>query len=559
MPAVRFNQFAGELPAVHPDKLPEENAQRAENVRLLSGALEAWHEPDTHRSLSSSSPRTVFRTQYGSWLEFPERRHVVNSVHSNDPYNRVFFTGSDIAPSVSNYSQAVDSDTPAYYRLGVPVPEKATGSVVDSDDSDGDDGDEYEEDEKRTYYYAVTFVNEFGEEGPPCEAAGPFEVSPDQTVELELPRIDHFDNPDNVAFDENQVPLVECYIYRSSGGSFQFIASTDVGSDTFKDTVEAGAAAEALESEEWYPPPDNLNGLTVVAGGFLAAYRHATDPNEEHASAGNEVLFSEANLPHAWPTAYRLPVDYEVVALGSFGQTLVVLTKGSVFMGKGADPGSVTLENTNIQQPCIAEESVVSLHGGVVYASPDGLVYVTGQGPEVITEGVLTRREWDRYRPETIRASSWYHLYVAFYDGEDGSGAFAFDPRRSEQGIVHFDMPYPSAVFTDLEEDELYFAEGDELKRWNAGSRMTFKWRSRSMTSPRPFPVRVVRVWADEYPVDIQIYREGSLQDAVSVSGREPIRIEGGTLARNYEVEVEGRYPVHDITLASSMVALMEA
>jgi len=567
MGAIRLQEFAGELPAIHPDKLPMENAQVAENARLLSGALEAWNAPSKCRDLTLSSPRTVFRTQYGSWLEWSDRCCVTNSVHSSDPYNRVFFTGVG-QPSVADYSQAVAGDTPGYYRLGVPIPEKPSDDgLVDNPNYEPENGDEDEDEdedevhEERTYYYVVTLVNEFGEEGVPSDPLGPLDVPVNKTVEIGLPRINHWDHDDldNVSFDEEQVPIVEYYIYRSSGGPFQFIASVSASEGSFVDSIEAGAEAEQLESEEWYPPPDNLAGLTVVAGNFLAAYRKATEPGEQNASAGNEVLFSESGLPHAWPTAYRLPVDYEVVALGSFGQTLVVLTKGSVFLGQGSSPAGMALTNTNIQQPCLAEESVVSLQGGVVYASPDGLVYVTDQGPQVVTQSVFTRREWQRFNPETIRASSWYHQYVAFYDGEDGPGAFVFDPRNPEQGIVRFDTPYPSAVFTDLEEGRLYFAVDDELREWNAGSRLTYRWRSRSMMLPRPQPIRVVRVWADRYPVNVRIYRDGFLQGVVYANSDSAVRVPGGSLARHYEIEIEGSYPVYDVALGPSMASLLEA
>lgn len=90
----------------------------------------------------------------------------------------------------------------------------------------------------------------------------------------------------------------------------------------------------------------------------------------------NEVYFSEPYLPHAWPARYRLTVDYPIVALGSFGTTIVVATEGRPFLITGSHPESMSQLELDLIEPCVSARSMASMGHGVVYASRNGLVYV---------------------------------------------------------------------------------------------------------------------------------------------------------------------------------------
>lgn len=551
MAALRFATFTGEKPGRHPQKLELSDAVEARNVRLLSGALEPWREPAHQFSsnLNVGAPRTIFKTQYHFWLEWSTYQSVTNSILSNDPYERVFFTDGG-APRVVDRERAEAGDGPFpsnSVRLGVPAPEYAgSPSVVEKSSIEDppehwSDVDDLDPDRMFDFTYAITYVNEFGEEGPPGPAIGPVEVPEDSTVQFPLPGLP-------TVVDQGEMLLKEYYVYRSSGGGpFQFIDNVPVSDTQFTDFTDPGMGRERLESENWDMPPEELDGLVVVAGNYLAGFRH------------NEVLFSEAGLAHAWPTPYRQPTDYAVVALGTFGQTLVVLTQGSVYMGQGSHPSAITLTNTAFQQPCVSRESVVSLMGGVAYASPDGLVYVTGQGPQIVTQDIFDRRSWRRLNPRSIRAASWYHLYIGFYETDDGeTGGFIFDPRRVEWGVVFLDSDYPDAVFTDLEEDVLYLALGTSVRSWDAGDKQTYRWRSRPADLPVQKPVGVARVAADGYPVTLRLFRDGERQAEAEVGGNHPVRLPDANLGRTYQVEVETQNTVYEVQIASSVRELIQ-
>src|SRR3546814_14281164 len=54
-------------------------------------------------------------------------------------------------------------------------------------------------------------------------------------------------------------------------------------------------------------------------------------------------------------------------------------------------------------QPCVSKRSISVWQDAVVYASPDGLVGVDqGGSMQVLTEAVLTRDQWQEYKPESM-------------------------------------------------------------------------------------------------------------------------------------------------------------
>ena len=52
--------------------------------------------------------------------------------------------------------------------------------------------------------------------------------------------------------------------------------------------------------------------MVVMPGGVIAGF------------AGRDVYFCEPFKPHAWPVAYSMPVDAEIVTLGVYDTTLLV-------------------------------------------------------------------------------------------------------------------------------------------------------------------------------------------------------------------------------------------
>lgn len=61
MPAIKLEQFGGQLPAWDPHLLPVGQAADSENTYLFSGALEGWREPTLLRAMQNPAARYAYR------------------------------------------------------------------------------------------------------------------------------------------------------------------------------------------------------------------------------------------------------------------------------------------------------------------------------------------------------------------------------------------------------------------------------------------------------------------------------------------------------------------
>lgn len=202
-----------------------------------------------------------------------------------------------------------------------------------------------------------------------------------------------------------------------------------------------------------------------MANGILAGFFDST------------VCFSESYLPYAWPSAYQLTTEHEIVTAAALGNTLVVLTKGYPYLFSGISPDAMAGQKLESNQSCVSSRSAVIVNGSLIYASPDGLVGLTSGGMAVLTNQIITRDQWQEYDPSSIKAYQQEGRYLAFY-GPDLDKAFIFDPASGD--FRHFSMKIDCA-FNSLEDDALYICRNGDLSKWNAGDDfISYQWRSKS-------------------------------------------------------------------------------
>jgi hypothetical protein len=67
-------------------------------------------------------------------------------------------------------------------------------------------------------------------------------------------------------------------------------------------------------------------------------------------------------------------------------------------------------------QACVSKRSLAYLTDiGVVFASPDGLIAIAGNGKVAnLTDSIFTRRQWQALRPETILGVAHDDVYYFF-------------------------------------------------------------------------------------------------------------------------------------------------
>ena len=605
--------FKGIAPAVSPRLLSDDFAQTAENIDFESGRLTPIKEDlDIGDDFNASSRSSVFIYRYrttdgGSGttakkLEWND--DYVKAVHSplatdDDEYERAYWTGEGDYPKMAPKSTIISGSTgypAAHYRLGVP----AGASAITTSKS----GTASETQEPDTVSYVVTFVSAYGEEGPPNNASTTITKTDPETVTLTIP-----------AFSGSNNNLTKKRVYRSNTGStstnFQFLAelsstgwttpdgtytaySGSYGINSIPDTVDSTALGEVLPSLTWVGPPDDttasypygpLENLISVGNGILAGH------------SGNRLCFSEAYLPHAWPVQYRLTIDASIVGLGATANGVVVLTQGSPFFVTGTDPSAMSAIQVDLMQACINKHSIVDMGEYVLYASPDGLVAVSGTEGEVVTKNVITALQWNTdFKPSIIKAFLHEGTYIAFWKSGSDYGGWIYDPRATENqfSTLTSDVEIRGGT-TDTNTGDVYLIVANTAMKFRgATTNKTAKWKSKKHLSDMPVSLGWVSVHAVSWPtlpdpaptgsalttwieanaIKITVYGDGATisvyyiwkeiddndltsyamrNGSTDTTLREPIMRLPATVAQEWEVEVETKYEVNEVCLAQSM------
>lgn len=393
---------------------------------------------------------------------------------------------------------------------------------------------------KRDRAYLVTWVNGYGEEGPPSDPTSIFSVTPDITVNFTS-------FPTESLNGANNYWITKMRLYRTdANGNWRFVTELDYNTQTYADSKLDGDLGETLATEGWYAPPDTMQGLTMMPGGsFIGFY-------------GKTVLGSKPYVPYAYPYENRVQVDQNIVGLVCTAAGVVVLTEGNPSLLIGTDPSSWAVVKLEIPQSCSNAQSIVDMGDYGLFASPDGLVAIRQNDAQVATASVLSREQWQSYTPATVVGS----FYEGKYFGSYGSGAsrvgFIFNPSSNDFVDVSTTVP-PIAFYNDLTTDTLYFLGTDGvIYAWDRGaSSLSFTWASKTFQAPFPTNMGAAQVVADG-TVTFSLYADGVLKHTQSVTSANPFRLPSGYMAMDYKVVLTGNQRVRMVVVAGTISELKE-
>lgn len=535
MPVIRLSGFAGENRALHPKLLPDAVGVASRNQKPGRGDLRPWRQPLTVASVPSGR-QTIYRmgrdvandSQY--WLSWTGVVHAVCGFDAEDTTERTYYSG-DGEPKVTDNTIALAS-TPyptASRPLGLPGPATPLLASTNSGTWEGED---------ETYFYVYTYVNDWGWESAPSPVSLMQTRPSDATATLS-----GFGEPAAGGYQVNRIR-----IYRTetaTSGATEFFFLREIAYGTISTTDDNRTLGEVLPTVAWVPPPADLSHLTSLWNGMLAGI------------SGNAVRFCEAYTPYAWPIAYDVvPPNGKPVALGVFGQSLLVLTTGRPLLVAGSGPDSMDQQPLEFSQACVAARSVVSMGAGVAWASEDGLCWFGQGGARILTAGLMTRDDWQALVPSSIVGQMYEGLYYGSYDGGSGRKGFMIDP-SNPQGLFFTDAGYAALHFDELQ-DQLYVLSGGSVQRWDAGEPLTCRFRSKMFTTLRPVNFACAEVVADAYPVTMRLYADGVLKHTQTVASREPFRLPSGYMALDWQLELEGTAAVQTMAIATSMIELAQ-
>ena len=323
---------------------------------------------------------------------------------------------------------------------------------------------EFDTDVAETRAYVYTYVTAYAEEGqtsPSTVATG--DINGFWYIEIPI--------PPPADLSTNNITTVRLYrtIVDSAGNATYYqVSEFPINPSAVTGYVDDAKPSDIvgnkqLDSIGYSPPPDGLQGVVMMANGIAAGFT-----NER------EVWFSAAYLPHAWPAAYALTVDYPIVGLTANGTSLNILTQGSPFIATGVTPDTMTIGKITANEPCIGRGSIVSSGEGAYYASPNGIQLLNTGGTTNITLGIYEKEFHYTLRPSDWAAGRYGSTYVSFIKGApaDGDhGGFAID--RFEEGAnqlfsyIHFPVNVLNIYSDELSGQLFSLMQDGTVMQWN--------------------------------------------------------------------------------------------
>lgn len=526
--------FGGLLPGVSSQKLPLNAATIANNCDLFSGEIRALKAPlfcvtpskaGTKLAIYRFGQDIVSDTQY--FFHWTTDVDVVRGLITGDTTERTYYTGDGV-PKVTDSTLALGAGTAypnASYALGIPRPAVAptlavsgtgTGAAV-----------------SRVYVYRN--VSGWGEPGIPSPESVIVSVQPGQTVTLSGMSVAP------AGAYNIQTKRIYRAISGTSGATYQFVAEIPITQTTYADTIADTALGEVLEGADWIEPPAGLQGLTGMRNGMMSGF------------LGDDVYFCEPYRPWAWPARYRQPTGFKVVGTKASGSSLFVATQGNPYLITGTDPASMDVVKMTSRQACVSKRSMVDMGDTIMYASPDGMIAANEAGAVLVTESLITQKEWRAFNPESILGAYYENRYIGFYNTGSVTGGFIIDFSTGSPRLTKIDT-YATAAFNDLTRDALFLQVGNDIVKFNEGATsLNYTWESKDYVLPRPDNFSCARVDAESYPLTFKLYCDGALSSTHTVTDNKPFRLPSGFRARTIKAHVSGTPSVRKIYLATNM------
>lgn len=628
-----FQQFSGIAPRIAPRLLPATLAQEALDVKLWSGELRP-HYADTIIKYIPGTTQSIYRYKWKNkkynWLGWAKSVNVVKGPVYDDENNRIYLMVNDgTGFLVTDSSLLEDRDyinglEGKAYAVAIPEPGQSDIWVSGGTGS-GDIA-------SRSYVYC--YVRQWSDGTIDVgKSSGPLknssdrsrytvDVRPGQVVDMSI--VDPIAHANGIGAGINKI-----YIYRSevtSAGQalYSYVDQFDVNTNRvtnnpaavwvanggyykYSDSKPNTSLGEACPSIYWDAPVTGLKGLVSLQNGLFAAYKDST------------IYVSDWNAPHAWPYEHKVTIDYPIVGLGSFGNTIVVCTEAAPVLIVVQDPTNPTVKAVQENCPCVSADSIVDTRNGVIFASQNGLVLINSTSPTCITEKLITQDEWLPLHPESLKGAFLNNTYYGFFTNpSDKAAGFIFDLDSYtystvynsiiSSGLVYTSQP-TKIVYNDVEQSQLYVCYPLEnktqysLNSFGTDSRInkSFRWRSKVNVSPQGLftlscaqvnftklsslkpepPVWEGRlagsalgmVYVNKQPVNgwcktntielydktvFNYYVDGKLRFTKNIVDSKPFRLPSGFRGETVEIELKSNSHVHSVILASSMGELVE-
>ena len=582
----KLNTFNGIAPLIEPRLLRNEVGVECENANLESGNLRPLFTNSTELTTVGTDITSFYFYRFGNTrfpLEFADDVDVVPGPIADDAFDRLYWTGQTF-PRMASQAEITGPNLGAGYsgayprnsfRLGVEAPANAPSAATPTGTDDGTQI-------KYSTAYVYTFVTAFGEEGPPSDPSNVVTKVDGQSIVVTM---------SSTSGSKSDTNYTHKRLYRSNTGSnttdFQFVTEVTLATTTFTDSKNNEALGEIIPSTFWIAPPDDdstlypngqMKGLTAVGNGIFAGF------------SGKRLCFSEPFLPHAWPVAYRVTLEDEIVGISMAGNVLFIGTKGTNYIASGTDPQAMAIQKLEAAEPLLYKRSLVDMGGYCMYSGPDGLIAVENGQVTNVTEQLISPAQW---QGTYVVQSAGRH--EGKYVGQNSLAAqtptaIIYDPKGGMNALTTVDTLLSNLAntnrgfYTNPDTNQLFLISKPSsgnctVEKFDDSAndnKRTATFKSKELPLPSPTSMNFVKVEADGYGgsgVRVKVFGDGTeIFDATitasgsvfSATGSAPTSFSATTILepilrlptgvhKVYQVEIISANTVHEVCLAESI------
>lgn len=541
---IQISNPKGRLPRITEKQLPVNYAQAATNCDFRRGRWQGLKPPSTEMATipETGAIRTIYKAG-NKWACWAADVDVIKTPVENDD-ERILFAGSGYPKQSTDDWLASGYAPTTTRRMGVVSPDSGSSGLNITVENDGNGRVE------TSVAYLYVGVTAWGELSAISAISAVTDIEGGQVV-----RLDNFVE-NSLASTGNDITHFQVYRATTTASGRRAFMLIKVRPDTV-----GGAAAyqiatsgfttylydanndadglnydigDPLPSLYWQPPPDDLEGLVLHQNAIVAGF------------AGQQVFLSEIGYYYAFNEMNVLDLDYDVVALGTFNESLIVATSAFPYVITGNDPKAVIQRRINYLHPCVSKRSLVTSPDGVLYAGESGLILCNGHAAASITEGLYTPSQWASLTPANLIGFWWQNRYYGFFSGTKTGIILAVN-----EEIPHVvDITLTNTVYGGYispDDNALYLltytGAAYRIEEWEgSASRGQMTWKSGKMVT-RPTNFGCAKVVGADFTgggsITFKWYADGVLKHTQTIENADPFWLPSGYLAEAWEFQIE--------------------
>lgn len=540
-----WSNFLGANLKVHPKRLVEGVGVVSQNLRLGHADLRPWNAAQTVLTTGGATPlisayrgnrAVVSDTEH--WFRWATDVDVVPTLVPTDTSEEIFYSG-DGPPKTTDLIIGLPANPgPASWQtMGVPVP-----AIIGSVSLDVDGSGPLE-----TRVYVNTFVNARGRESAP---------SPPRSIVVKGGATVSIGGLPAAPSGSHGINRRRIYVSTDGGDFLEIVEQVDTLTSAVDNLTRGGVLQSGGDPSKpaWLPPPDGLKGLVQLWNGMLGGF------------FGKTFAASEPNKPWAWPIEYQDELYDDIVGTAVWGQNWVICTTSRPYILRGG-PTLFDRQPVELQQACLSKRSVTEVGHGVCYAGPSGLCYVGANGPpRVLTEDLISAKDWQSLRPETMIGARFERYYIGFVTDGASQQAILIDT-LNPVGLTFLTLGARGRYYDPISDRLYLLGEGNTVQRFDAGAPLSVTFRTGIARHPKATNPGFAMVIAEvPQTVQFQLFAElvqpGGARAMTSVLSRTvstgmPFALPAGYLAHDFQVMLTSGGPVQGVMLAESVEDLL--